>query len=137
MREKPCPLITSQDDLKKGRINIIDAPVSAGKTHFALTVLPTWSSPERILYLIDTTNGEMRLQSNMLKRAEEKPDSAMPVDRLMYAFCNYNTGHVWGDEHAADGKMPVMTYAGFGAEVRRNQGKFHWLNYDYIICDEM
>ena len=83
-------LITDPNALQKGRINIIDAPVSAGKTHFALTVLPKWSSPERILYLIDTTNGEMRLQSNMLKRAAEDPNAAAPVDRLMYSFCDYN-----------------------------------------------
>ena len=31
-----------------------------------------------------------------------------------------------------------MTYAGFGAEVLKNKGGFHWLaDYDYIVCDEM
>lgn len=79
----------------------------------------------------------MRLQYNMLKRAAEDPNATAPVDRLMYAFCDYNTGHVWGTEHEAEGKMPVMTYSGFGAEVRKNKGNFHWLNFDYIICDEM
>ena len=33
--------------------------------------------------------------------------------------------------------MPVMTYAGFGAEVRRDDKNFHWDDFDYIICDEM
>ena len=79
-----------------------------------------------MLYLIDTTNGEMRIQQNIIA-----------VSRMDYAFCDYNTKHVWGDEHAADGKMPVMTYAGFGSEVRNAGTSFNWLDYDYIICDEM
>ena len=33
--------------------------------------------------------------------------------------------------------MPVMTYAGFGTEVRKADSKFNWFDYDYIICDEM
>jgi len=33
--------------------------------------------------------------------------------------------------------MPVMTYAGFGSEVRNNNGSFKWFDFDYIICDEM
>ena len=50
-------LITDPNTLKPGRINIIDAPVSSGKTHFALSALPKWAgTPEKVLYLIDTTN---------------------------------------------------------------------------------
>ena len=60
-------LITSKDQLLTGRINIIEANVSAGKTHFALNTLPAWTgSPERILYLIDTNNGEYRMLENLL-----------------------------------------------------------------------
>ena len=130
-------LITAQDVLKKGRINIIDAGVSAGKTYFALTTIPEWSSPEKILYLIDTTNGEMRIQENMLKRAQEGSDKAKPVNRLMYAFCDYNTGEIWGEKTETVGKMPVMTYAGFGTEIRQPASKFNYFAYDFIICDEM
>ncbi len=134
-------LITSPNIILPGKINIIDAGVSAGKTHFALTTIPQWSSPEKILYLIDTTNGEMRLQLNMLERARKDPDAAKPIDRLTYAFCDYNTKHIWGDEHAADGKMPIMTYAGFGSEAgwqqRNKLTSFKLSDFDYIICDEM
>ena len=119
-------LITDPNALLKGRINIIDAGVSAGKTYFALTTIPEWTSPEKILYLIDTTNGEMRIQQNIIA-----------VSRMNYALCDYNTKHVWSDEHEADGKMPVMTYAGFGSEVRNAGSSFKWFDYDYIICDEM
>ena len=118
--------------MKKGRINIIDADVSAGKTYFALTKIPEWSTPERILYLIDTTNGELRIQDNILRQYDFNA-----VNRQAYALCDYNTKHVWGDEHEADGKMPVMTYAGFGSEVRFNSGGFNLFDFDYIICDEM
>lgn len=62
--------------------------------------------------------------------------NAITVARLDYAFFDYNTKTVYGESGAAD-KMPVMTYAGFGSEIRKNVGKFHWLDYDYIICDEM
>ena len=118
-------LITDSNALLKGRINIIDAGVSAGKTYFALTTIPRWTKPERILYLIDTTNGEMRIQQNIIA-----------VSRMDYALCDYNTKHVWG-EKIVDGKMCVMTYAGFGTEVRNAGTSFNWLDYDYIICDEM
>ena len=43
-------LITDPAAILPGRINIIEANVSAGKTHFALNTLPAWAgSPERIL----------------------------------------------------------------------------------------
>ncbi len=121
-------LITDPNALKKGQINIIDAGVSAGKTFFALTMIPKWTSPEKILYLIDTTNGEMRIQRNILTQA---------IGREHYAFCDYNTGEIWGEKVDVVGKMPVMTYAGFGTEVRKVDSKFNWFDYDYIICDEM
>ena len=67
----------------------------------------------------------MRIQRNMLT-----------IGRMDYAFYDYNTKHVWG-EGTSGGKMPVMTYAGFGTEVRHNEGSFKWQEFDYIICDEM
>ena len=121
-------LITDPNTLLQGRINIIDAPVSAGKTYFALAKLLEWAgNPERCLYLIDTTNGELRIQRNIVETA---------IGREAYAFYDYNTKLTWGEDQSV-GRMPVMTYAGFGAEVRKNEGKFHWLDFDYIICDEM
>ena len=120
-------LITSPDALRTGCINIIDAPVSSGKTHFALNVLPEWTgSPSKILYLIDTTNGELRIQRNILA-----------VGRHTYAFYDYGKKTIWGDRsEEAENNMPVMTYAGFGAEVRHNDRDWYF-KFDYIICDEM
>ena len=119
-------LITDPAAILPGRINIIEANVSAGKTWFARNTLPKWTgNPERILYLIDTSNGEAYLLRNEIM-----------VSRQMYAFCDYNTKHVWGEDEAVR-KMPVMTYSGFGSEIRRNRGRFNILDFDYIVCDEM
>ena len=120
-------LIQDKNSLKNGRINIIEAPVSSGKTYFALTKLVEWAgNPEKILYLIDTNNGEMSIQRNIVT-----------TSRQDYAFWDYNKKQTWG-ESFTENKMPVMTYAGFGAEVLKNSGNFCWLAYyDYIVCDEM
>lgn len=120
-------LITNPNCLLTGRINIIEANVSAGKTWFALNTLPEWTNPEKILYLIDTKNGEYRLLENILT-----------VSRQTYSFCEYGNKHTWGETlEGADGKMPLMTYAGFGSEVRYGGRQFKWHDYDYIVCDEM
>lgn len=121
-------LITDPETIKAGRINIIEAPVSSGKTYFALNTLPTWaSSPNKILYLIDTTNGELHIQKNILT-----------VGRQTYSFYNYGKKAAWGERsEEAENNMPVMTYAGFGAEVRNGGTAFHWHDFEYIICDEM
>ena len=72
------------------------------------------------------SNGELRLQCNILT-----------VSRQTYAFSDYCSGKIWGEgAHDADGKMPVMTYAGFGSEVMRGR-HFDWHTFAYIICDEM
>ena len=79
-----------------------------------------------MLYLIDTKNGEFSIQRNEIA-----------VSRQTYALADYCSGKVWGEwAHDADGKMPVMTYAGFGSEVRLGR-HFPWKDFDYIICDEM
>ena len=118
-------LITDETIFKAGCINIIEANVSAGKTYFALNALPAWAgTPEKVLYLIDTTNGELSIQRH-----------SIAIGRLMYSFYDYNTKKVWGE--GVD-KMPVMTYAGFAAEVMKDNAEFKWLSgFKYIVCDEM
>ena len=120
-------LITDPGMLRPGRINIIEANTSAGKTWFALNTLPKWAgSPEKVLYLIDTMNGELRLQQNILT-----------ISRQNYALADYASGRLFGEfaDDAKD-KMPVMTYAGFGAEIR-SSGHAFWEKFEYIVCDEM
>jgi len=121
-------LITDKTAIAPFRINIIDAPVSSGKTKFALETIPEWAgSPSRILYLIDTSNGEFRLQQNLLT-----------ISRQSYSFYDYGKKCVWGEQcEEAKNNMPVMTYAAFASEVFYNADKFRWTDFDYIICDEM
>ena len=117
-------LITSPDSLKLGRINVIEAQVSAGKTHFALNVIPQCATnPECILYLIDTTNGESRMLKQM------KSDN-----RFIYAFFGYNTPYALRE---FKDKSAVMTYSGFGSEFLKGSAEFRWWDYDYIVCDEL
>ena len=120
-------LITDPGMLCPGRINIIEANTSAGKTWFALNTLPEWAgTPEKVLYLIDTTNGDLRLQQNILT-----------ISRQNYVMADYASGRLFGEfaDNARD-KMPVMTYAGFGSEIR-SSGHSFWEKFEYIVCDEM
>ena len=120
-------LITDPGMLRPGRINIIEANTSAGKTWFALNTIPEWAgSPEKVLYLIDTTNGELRLQQNILT-----------ISRQNYVLADYASGRLFGEfaDDARD-RMPVMTYAGFGSEIR-SSGHAFWEKFEYIVCDEM
>ena len=122
-------LITDPQILQAHKINIIEADVSAGKTWFALTTLPNWTTkPNKILYLIDTSNGEYRIQRNILY-----------VSRQTYSFYDYGKPCLWGERNEdAENNMPVMTYAGFGSEVRKSKENDKWLfQFDYIVCDEM
>ena len=50
------------DEIEKGVLNIVCAPVGSGKTTWALDVLSnTVSSKYKMLYLIDTKNGKEQL----------------------------------------------------------------------------
>lgn len=123
-------LITEPIMLRKRYINLIDANTSAGKTYFALTALPKWAgSPEKVLYLIDTSNGEYRLLENTLT-----------ISRADFELANYNN-KAWGEfANLAKGKMPVMTYAGFGSvvgEFERRKAPAFWKRFEYIVCDEI
>ena len=90
--------------------------------------MPQWAgNPERILYLIDTTNGELRIQRNIVS-----------VNRTDYSFYEYGTERTWGESNeCVRGRMPVITYAGFGSMLRGSTTPFPWERFDYIVCDEM
>ena len=120
-------LITDPASILPGKMNLIEANTSAGKTYFALNTLPQWAgTPEKVLYLIDTINGELRLRQNIVA-----------ISRLDYELANYGEKEGWGEPIAcARGKMPVMTYAGFGAEIK-NAGIPFWEKFEYIVCDEI
>ena len=60
-------LITDPASILPGKMNLIEANTSAGKTYFAQNTLPQWAgTPKKVLYLIDTINGELRLRQNIV-----------------------------------------------------------------------
>lgn len=69
----------------------------------------------------------MRIQRNIVS-----------VNRLDFSFYEYGKERTWGESNdIVRRRMPVMTYAGFGSEMRDHFDDFPWERFDYIICDEM
>ena len=64
--------IINLNDIKAGKINIIQAPCGAGKTTFAIDILLDYFDKQNVLwsiYLIDTRNGRQAL-NNRFKDGE-------------------------------------------------------------------
>lgn len=58
--------IINLNDIKAGKINIIQAPCGAGKTTFAIDILLDYFDKQNVLwsiYLIDTRNGRQALNN--------------------------------------------------------------------------
>ena len=103
--------------------NLIIAPCGSGKTTAAINTIATLaSSPRKVLFLIDTQNGNLRLAEN---EALTLPYTFFPqwAGRIP-AF----TGEIIPD------KIVVSTYAQFGVWVRDNPA--FATNFEVIICDE-
>lgn len=113
-----------EEELKKGALNIVEAPVGCGKTTWALDSLSTRvSKPYKMLYLIDTVNGKEQLlrrentqyySEQWLKFAKEDPE--------------------WFGERLAADKIIVVTYAKF-ALLARVDGFVSM--FELIVCDEI
>lgn len=113
-----------EEELKKGALNIVEAPVGCGKTTWALDSLSTRvSKPYKMLYLIDTVNGKEQLlrrentqyySEQWLKFAKEDPE--------------------WFGERLAADKIVVVTYAKF-ALLARVDGFVSM--FELIVCDEI
>lgn len=113
-----------EEELKKGELNIIAAPVGCGKTTWALDSLSTRvSKPYKMLYLIDTVNGKEQLlrrentqyySDRWLKFAKEDPE--------------------WFGERLVADKIVVVTYAKFAllTEISGFSSMF-----ELIVCDEI
>lgn len=114
------------DELRPGAINLVQAPVGSGKTTWALEELPkTVSRPCKMVYLIDTRNGNAQL---VLKH----PHTAFYSDNWME---HVKDNSPWFGEAAHDNKIVVMTYAKFGVLAE----KYPRFGYDFelILCDEI
>ena len=109
------------NEIKSGRLNLIEAPVGSGKSYFALNNLPEeLEDKHSMVYLIDTVNGKQQLQ-----RQEKVGD----VNILWQSLAENGTAY-FGEE-----KIVVMTYAKFGMMAAENSD--FGMNLELIVCDEI
>lgn len=110
----------NRDKFETGVINLINEDCGCGKTYYAFNELPKLaSSPERVLFLIDSCAGR---DQNLMNKNAKNYDS----------FCEkFANGELVNFEEK---KIVVMTYAKAGAILFFNK-KF-LTNFDVIICDE-
>ena len=108
-------------EIRSGRLNLIEAPVGSGKSHFALNVLPReLNDKHNMVYLIDTVNGKQQLQ-----RQKNVGDF-----NTLWKSLVENGFAYFGEE-----EIVVMTYAKFGMLAVENSD--FGMNLELIICDEI
>lgn len=114
------------DEFQKGFLNLVYAPVGSGKTTWALNVLAeTVSNKNKMLYLIDTTNGKEQILEHHSTQHFTK-DWLYLVTHNMVDF--------------EDAKVVVMTYAKFGTLVEFYKSRFQkdfGDTFEIILCDEI
>ena len=114
------------DEFQKGFLNLVYAPVGSGKTTWALNVLAeTVSNKNKMLYLIDTTNGKEQILEHHSTQHFTK-DWLYLVTHNMVDF--------------EDAKVVVMTYAKFGTLVEFYKSRFQkdfGDTFEFILCDEI
>jgi len=123
------------DRFKKGKVNIIECPTGAGKTHFSFNELPRFTESNYcILYITDTRmNREQILAGN---------DNTVDYDKSWRELINETPKekivklhkNAWGSH--ADIKITIMTYAKVGAVLHYGH-PFDWSKFDYVVCDEL
>ncbi|WP_425756633.1 DEAD/DEAH box helicase family protein [Ihubacter sp. rT4E-8] len=109
------------EEIKAGQLNLVKAPVGAGKTTWALnTLAEEVTDKHRMVYLIDTVNGKQQLLRN---------ENTTFYDRDWQEIVN--SGIVYFGEK----KVVVMTYAKFGV-LAEKYPKFGF-DFELILCDEI
>ena len=108
---------------KKGQANIVVAPCHSGKTTAAVTRIASLAStPERVLFLIDTTAGKQAL----LKRGETARYTQKWLDEIK---------HEWWGELLSGSGIRVMTYHQLGYQLQDHPNFME--NIEVVVCDEM
>lgn len=105
--EKYLQDVINIDDLKTGKINIIEAPCGSGKTTFAIRKLQEHFRRCTTLYLTDTVNNRESLRNNFKE----------------------------GKQYEHDEQPETMSYALFGKCCAENQDAFDMV--DIFLCDEL
>lgn len=114
------------DEFQKGYLNLVYAPTGSGKTTWALNFLAeTVSNKNKMLYLIDTTNGKEQILEHHSTQHFTK-DWLYLVTHNMVDF--------------EDAKVVVMTCAKFGTLVEFYKSRFQkdfGDTFEFILCDEI
>lgn len=109
------------DEIEGGVLNLIKAPVGAGKTYWALNVLSQQvETRTEMLYLIDTVNGKAQIAKN----------SGIEAYQTSYLELLEEDVYFWEDAN-----IVLMTYAKFGAMV--SEYKDYGNKFKIIVCDEI
>ena len=117
-----------ENEICDGQLNMVKAPVGSGKTTWALRQLSkNMDSPLNMLYLIDTQNGRDQIVSANSDIAAHYSDAWL--DKVLHGWEMFS-------EDPPEDKLVVMTYAKFGAIVKKYP-EFAFGTFDYIICDEI
>ena len=126
----------SLDGFRKGFLNLIEAPVSSGKTYFALTKLPQLAKHQnRIVYLIDTIAGRDQIEQMNRNVRFYTPNWRKGIvqddETHEYEAIDFETGEI-----AAEGNnITIMTYACFGHLAKYHPAFLDEL--EMVICDEL
>lgn len=123
--EKYLSEAVHKEEIKKGVLNLVFAPVGSGKTYWALNeLLKTVSKPYKMVYLIDTVNGKEQLLKN--ENTEYYSDNwRETVEKNI----------IWFGEAVTGNKIVVMTYAKFG-KLAESYSDFGYA-FELILCDEI
>ncbi len=122
--------------VQKGCLNLIEAPVSSGKTYFALTKLPQLVKHQnRIVYLIDTIAGRDQIEQMNRNVRFYTPTWRKGIvqddETHEYEAIDFETGEI-----AAEGNnITIMTYACFGHLAKYHPAFLDEL--EMVICDEL
>ena len=123
------------DRFVKMKVNLIECPPGAGKTHFCPEELPKFVKSNRcILYLIDTRIGKEQIinhNDNTIEYSQSWRELMNETPKEVIEELHRNG---WGTH--AQAHITVMTYAKAGAIIYFEH-PFDWSKFDYVVCDEL
>ena len=116
-----------EEEICEWQLNMVKAPVGSGKTTWALRHLAKeLESPLRMVYLIDTRNGNDQLVSANSDIATHYSDEWF--DKVVHEWEFFSAD-------PQEDKIVVMTYAKFGVLAKKHPDFGY--SFDYVICDEI
>ena len=115
---------------RQGIINLIQAPVGSGKTHFAFEELPKHIlGNDYMLFITDTNMNREQILATFANASKYKKSwreflNTQPKPEIRNG---------WGTMAS---KITVMNYAEVAALLHYGH-QFDWSQFDYVVCDEL